>query len=42
MLKEEKNELETKRKAWKHKLSGILDCCLCPQCVQDKDQVFNR
>ena len=42
MLKEEKNELETKRKAWKQKLSGILDCSLCPQCVEDKDQVFNR
>lgn len=42
MLKEEKNKLETKRKAWKHKLSGILDYSLCPQCVEDKDQVFNR
>ena len=42
MLKEEKNELETKGKAWKHKLSGILDCSLSPQCVEDKDRVFNR
>lgn len=42
MFKEEKNELETKRKAWKHKLIGILDCSLCPQCVEDKGRVFNR